>query len=704
MEMLKAYAHWRLPGGATLLSEHVDLESWSTSIGTARKHGATHVLLHAGFSRLTDDDVYRWFDGQGDTGIFFTEAAMAVSPQDWLSPGLEVDAVGSVRVLQMYEATHAVAATINMDRNPLPELPEMVSPDAPTDLESEQEAETVEPTGSAVRSLAEFMQDLWGALDASELEILRGRWGCDGAKLTLDDLGKRRDVSRERIRQIEAKTLRQLLQQPMVHAFAERLQHIERTCALPVPLQDLPKVDPWFGVASLDEPYFRSALVALTNGRFDLVIVKDIPYLVPFSRQQWDAWGQSARETLKGLAERRLVISDVDEILGQSLAKMPKKYLPLLRLSNESNMRIAIMVNGHSHFVAFGSGVKECIQLVLSEAEEPLHRSEVVRRIKSLSVGDQTDMSISNALPLVGLLLGSGSYGLRQHIPLTDEEIRELVAVAEEVVLSGNADRQWTTTELVREVAPLVSFANDAIGKYVVGACLRLGPTQLSDVGRGVWSSSGQAGANNRIFIRERIIEILQEAGRTLSTEELKGRLRAERGLDDTFQIQPRDPLFRAGVAQWGLLDRDLAIPVGEVAPYLDQLKAHLLRAGSGIHVSEANSLLEQAGMVVDWISDPEVLLALARRRGDMRVTQSRYLVLPGWKDERRVMPKQAILDAVKENPKRRAEDLAVSAARRCGRAVSTDMVRTILNENDAVFDRENGIWRLDSASLEMAP
>ena len=68
------------------------------------------------------------------------------------------------------------------------------------------------PYDAAVASLERYdLRELLGLLDAREREILSLRFGLvDDRPLTLDEVGRRFDLTRERIRQIESKTLAKL--------------------------------------------------------------------------------------------------------------------------------------------------------------------------------------------------------------------------------------------------------------------------------------------------------------------------------------------------------------------------------------------------------------------------------------------------------------------------------------------------------------
>ncbi|MDE0487568.1 MAG: sigma-70 family RNA polymerase sigma factor, partial [Gammaproteobacteria bacterium] len=64
---------------------------------------------------------------------------------------------------------------------------------------------------ATTRGLEETMRDVLATLGAREAKVLRMRFGIDmNTDHTLEEVGKQFDVTRERIRQIEAKALRKL--------------------------------------------------------------------------------------------------------------------------------------------------------------------------------------------------------------------------------------------------------------------------------------------------------------------------------------------------------------------------------------------------------------------------------------------------------------------------------------------------------------
>ena len=75
-----------------------------------------------------------------------------------------------------------------------------------------EDTATIAPMDAAVyRSLSDATRDVLDSLTPREAKVLRMRFGIEmNTDHTLEEVGKQFDVTRERIRQIEAKALRKL--------------------------------------------------------------------------------------------------------------------------------------------------------------------------------------------------------------------------------------------------------------------------------------------------------------------------------------------------------------------------------------------------------------------------------------------------------------------------------------------------------------
>lgn len=684
MPVLSAYVHSLFAGGHVANRQAAQPDDWQAALEAAYAEGARHVLLDAGFDALADEAVQALLAGQ-PPGIYLTAAALHVRPAGWWPQvGLVDGAPHLFRAdLPQPSGTGSGPAPLPVQRrrgrprkHPLPVGPASTAADSQPD------------------DLAGYLALAWERLGEHDRDILHARLGVGGEPRTLEQIAQQRvpEVSRERIRQLEQRALKTLRELPATAHLLRRLRALIRSEQPLLALDQLSQRDPWFDPQNSRQAWFEKLLRALAEGEIDTIEHAGQAIVVPFPLVHWQHCVQQARSLLQRLSSQDCLLSAANEQVGQLLEERHAAFRPLLwQAAGGDQVQCATGPDGQQRVVAMGQGAKELVKVVLFEAGEPLHRDQVVHLVRARTSRDISDMSITNALPEVGVLMARGHYGLRRHLPYNDEQIEALVEAAESLVLSAPVARQWSTEEICRAVRDEGLFDGE-LDPYLLGACLRLHGTRLIDLKKGVWEPADGA-LGGRIMIRDFIVELLQEMGRPLSTEELKNALRERRGLAATFQIQPRDPLVRLGKAIWGLIDRDLPVPVDTLGPYVDALHAHLKRSGEGLHVSEVIAVLKQAGLEVGWVEDAELFFALAQRRQQMRVTPARYLALSEWADERRLTPTAAIRQAVADDPMRPAAAIAADASARARREIGVEAVRYILNNCDYTYDRHSGGW-----------
>ena len=131
----------------------------------------------------------------------------------------------------------------------------------------------------------------------------------------------------------------------------------------------------------------------------------------------------------------------------------------------------------------------------------------------------------------------------------------------------------------------------------------------------------------------------------------------ALRGVNETFQIIPADPLIRVGPGLWGLNDRDLPIKRPEQCRLIDHLVDVLHRKGNGVHFSESDLLDLEAWSPVT----PHLAFALASLDSRLRVSPGQYLYLEEWGGPRR----ETRLEAVRNVLAAAGQPLLLDAIRR---------------------------------------
>jgi hypothetical protein len=128
-----------------------------------------------------------------------------------------------------------------------------------------------------------------------------------------------------------------------------------------------------------------------------------------------------------------------------------------------------------------------------------------------------------------------------------------------------------------------------SLDKYVVDFILQ-SSTMLRSLGRMTWAKA-IATSGNRIDVRQAIMALLQQAGFPLSSNEIRQRLVALRGLSDNFQIYSSEAIVRVDSRRWGLNDRDISLKRSDQPALLEHLAEVLGQRGSGIHVARPCTL-----------------------------------------------------------------------------------------------------------------
>jgi RNA polymerase primary sigma factor len=109
------------------------------------------------------------------------------------------------RVLDVYYYMHAYDSSPSLDVAVGDEEDSVLIEFIPS-----EDMEVVEQV--VFRSMQSDLETVLDSLNEREAQVLRLRFGFEGQALTLEEVGKKFGVTRERIRQIEAKALRKLKQ------------------------------------------------------------------------------------------------------------------------------------------------------------------------------------------------------------------------------------------------------------------------------------------------------------------------------------------------------------------------------------------------------------------------------------------------------------------------------------------------------------
>ncbi len=525
-----------------------------------------------------------------------------------------------------------------------------------------------------------------------EQDILVRRLGFERPPETLrqiaDDLG----LTRERVRQIEARTLRKWIRELYLNRILEqKIKQLLIGRNSPLPITEAETADPWFEGVSSHKEFFKNLVRAMCRDSIHFIDIDDLLYFSLMDNETWNRTVSDAEKLLSSKSEQgwsedyarsqvRSLLPDNAKEFGQALWD---KLFPLCHfVTEQGNSRILI---------DYGRGAEKLVKVILAESDRPLHYTEIAERSKLGKKKELDPRRAQNAAANVALLLGSGTYGLARHIPFSDEQMSQIRKYAEDIVFSQTSGRQWHTSEILSEISADPDGEFEGLDKYVLDVALSESKV-LKPLGRMTWvTGNDNAEDQTRIDIRRAVIAIVKEAGHPLSTDEIRERLTAVRGVSEFFQVQPFGPLVRIRRAVWGIKDRDLPLSHEEQREVIENVVRKLDTKQSGIHISE----LREFPPVRDCPLETLVSIVIQDKR--LKVETGSYVYLTEW-GESRLETMSCEISSIVEDASGpiTLEEIAVLAERKVGRKINKGVIYGVLHDLEAEFDRTAKKWNLN--------
>jgi Sigma-70, region 4/Bacterial RNA polymerase, alpha chain C terminal domain len=550
--------------------------------------------------------------------------------------------------------------------------------------------------------IADVERSLTG-LDKRERDILLARMGLRRAAETLQEIGDRYNVTRERIRQIESKTIDKMSKTAFwSDLLSTKLEALLLGREFPLPVLGLEAVDAWFVGIGRSSSALRFILANFCGGRFGVSEIGDIDYVGRITDEEWSHTEREARRLLATGGDQEWSEVHCRTLVNSLLDESRREFRPLLWQSASALCHFVDVAGGDRMLASYGRGADQVVEAVLMDSTKPLHYSEIAERAKERSGRDIDVRRAHNAAASIGILMGRGLYGLEHHLKLTKDMQSDLLDRLEEIVLEGPDDRQWHASELLSRVAdsnvPYVEVLDKYVIDYVLGAS-----SAVRRLGRMAWAKTGSS-MSARIDVRQAIAALLQNAGGPLTTNEIRQRLVAIRGVGDHFQISSSNMIVRLPGQQWGLNDRDVPLKRAFQAAFYDRLETVLNARGNGIHITEIDQIVRSEIADVPEMP-PETIFSLAANDHRLKVTSGEYLFLTEWGAARRKTLMEALIDTLRgrDGPTsldRIVGEVEARTERRCDKSAVVSCLRSA----EATIDPLAGGWvlRSDTAQVDM--
>jgi hypothetical protein len=457
-----------------------------------------------------------------------------------------------------------------------------------------------------------------------ERDILARRMGLDCPTETLNEIGETYGITRERIRQIEAKVVDRLVRREVWDdLLAAKLNDLLTDREFPLPLIGAEALDPWFAGVAAHRDAIRYLIANMCNAAVSLVDVDGVEYLSFLSQDAWQEIVATARRLMASGVDHHWTEHDCQQHVRLLVPDEAREFRALLwdiaskwcHFADEAERRTLI---------AYGRGVNQVVEAVLLESVAPLHYSQIVPQAAARSGRVMDERRIHNAAAEVGYLFGSGTYGVLKHLAVPRSEWESLADEAVEIIAEAPLDRQWHTSELIELLRERDVIVPDEFDKYQLDIALKQ-VGHLHSLGRMVWAQNDIGNETTRVDIRQAVIAILQTAGGPLTSAELRQRLVAVRGINPGMQFQVIDPLIKLNSQLWALNDRDIPIKKSDQPAFLESIVVQLRSRMTPIHISDCASVFGDVLL-------PRTIFCLAALDARLRSTPDRFLTLSEWR------------------------------------------------------------------------
>lgn len=551
------------------------------------------------------------------------------------------------------------------------------------------EIEPEPPPDPTFATVVDGFMDAAQCLSDPQRGIWAARLGFRCKPQTLQQISSQIGLTRERVRQIEV----QIYIKVKRHPFWRQLQdcintHLENRTS-PLLLNGISAIDPWFkGVDELKEP-LREVFNHVLHGEFSILNFDETPVITRLRQAQWDKAVNSGKALLREMVNEHVNEDYARVQIGALLVDRGEELREELWATVRPFAMWATSPDGKTTLVGYGRTAEMVVVAVLQSAGHPLHYEEIYRRSKLISDKDHDERRIHNAAHSVAVLYNRGTYGLLSHCPLTPKELALIEAEVEDIAAGAEPTKQWHTSELLDELLERGFDFDGKLTKYIINIALSNSKT-FSNMRRMVWGykEAWQDSAASRLDMRQAVMALLEEAGRPLSTLEIKERLEGDRGVNNHFQIHPQGNLIRMGSGLWGLANRD--VHVNGPQALLDQLVNHLQTTQEGIHSSEVAGILGD----IDE-DDAQALLGLIKQKG-MRRDRGQYVYLSDWGDSRRIWPAHAVEQILDANPQGASiEKIRLEVNRLTKREMNPIYISHLLIHTEGAFyNPDTELWK----------
>ncbi|MBK7823493.1 MAG: AAA family ATPase [Tessaracoccus sp.] len=509
-------------------------------------------------------------------------------------------------------ASHSRAAldqVDNLGRTTLASLPALVT-------------EFLDATARAAalieEGLLECFQALLEPLDPGERLIATRRAGLGGEPMTLQELGDEIGVSRERVRQVEARLCGRLAHQPW--ALEARRRIAATVAAGPVPFATLAG-DRWWASASAQPDVVAFIVDSVLGLEVRVIELDDLPWLSPQGAATISA---ALSDLLSAAAKVRLPgpLEVFDALASQAGASFGPHVATYLR--DELRSQLQLGDGTPPRVLAFGDTRAAELLATLRGSPTPVRLDELQRQL-GRRLGK---------LPDEVMHFDRGVVGLRRHFPDFEAWQTVLVPAAVKLIETTAPDRQWYCGEILDELRETIEVP-EWMTPFGLAALIKATTGALRYLGRLRVVLPDRPDSERRVYVHDAIEALLQEAGEPMLRSELVERLDQQMGMSSNGLMALQRPQFvRVDLDRVGLLARDVPGGAPAISEACAHLEALLARRGRGLSEFHAHQALTALAPSYQAWTAP-LTMSILRADGRFRMSMNGAVGLATWDSTR---------------------------------------------------------------------
>lgn len=387
-------------------------------------------------------------------------------------------------------------------------------------------------------------------LPEKEAAVFQGRFAMDGERQTLEEIGNRLGLTRERVRQIEKRRIDNVRdREPWAKVFRNRLDALMREAAGPLYLDSLSANDAWFAGFEKRSKCLACIIEAFGGPAHKLCRIGARDTVCSIDTQTWDTLRRTALDYLRSRINTGLSREEIKSTLeGLLRSKNAPELASVFAKGLEEHLHFGTRFADHApELIAVGLGFSNQLQETINNLSAPLHYLEIAKLCSRDLKRNIDPRKVQAALQRAGALyLGRGIYGNMSHFRLPEQFTATLTAHIRTLFSEGAPGRQWHTSEILEMLIELNPGIGEVVNKYVLNIVLKTLP-EVKPMGRMVWVSqlAREELTQARIDVCQACLVILSAHGAPMSTSELRLEISKTRGVGEFFLLHPSREMTR---------------------------------------------------------------------------------------------------------------------------------------------------------------